>query len=165
MFILFRVVLIFTLIGIFVFRVEADPKITSQHPAVCEAINPAQSQRMQWRERGLTNTGSTPLWVMCPLITEIDLSRSDPYNTYNLHAIVLRNDSFSVMEIECAFRFFSYSQDNWVNKPLEKVALSSGISDSIIFEHDYDAPQSASIACKLPNNGVIEGLASAIIPN
>jgi hypothetical protein len=55
----------------------AQQSVWTIRSATCEAINQAQSQKMEWRATGLVNRDpSRSLWVLCPVISKFFDSNS-----------------------------------------------------------------------------------------
>ena len=126
--------------------------LSSFHSSLCEAINPAQSQRMEWREAGLINRDpSRSLWVMCPIPIAF-------YNTFtqdSYFGIVAGNNSNQSIRLDCILRY-------WVNQRLTSESQSISISPGGRAEYYWEVFDtqlvSPAVQCNLPPNASITGL-------
>jgi len=139
---------------IYVVEASAQQSVWTIHSATCEAINPAQSQKMQWRATGLVNRDpSRSLWVLCPVISKFfDSNSQDSYIS-----MIVANDNPQSIKVRCLLRVGeanTFTMQSFSNTqtvfPDDAVDFSWELENkSIIWP---------SIACKLPPNGVIAGI-------
>jgi hypothetical protein len=133
---------------------QAQQSVWTIHSSVCEAINPAQSQKMEWRETGLVNKDpSRSLWVMCPVISKFFGGNSQDSSI----AIIIANDNPQSIEVRCILRVDDGNTRSRQSFSNTKTVFPDGAVD-FSWELDNKPFVLPSIACKLPPNGVIRGI-------
>ncbi len=128
--------------------VAAEP--WSYHSAVCEAITPAQSERLEWRENGLFNKDpQSSLWVMCPMPI-----KTDNNNDVNF-GVAVGNDSDSTADVYCILRV--YNEDGKLKSYSHTLTIAPGEVGVKTWDVDDEAFWPA-IQCDMPPNTVLRGL-------
>jgi hypothetical protein len=143
---------------LFIYGVEASAQqsVWTIHSSVCEAINPAQSQKMEWRETGLVNRDpSRPLWVMCPVMSKFFDSNSQDSSI----VITIANDNPQSIEVNCILRFFEMNKETLTSSSLTQI-VSPGDQVAFFWALRNMSIGLPNIACKLPPNGVIVGISA-----
>jgi hypothetical protein len=151
---------IFILLAVFPgLEATAQQSVWTVHSSVCEAINPAQSQRMEWRETGLVNRDpSRTLWVMCPVMSKFFNS---PYQ-YSIITLLVANDSSKSMEVQCILRVADVDTMDIMAYAKTQTVVAGGAID-FLWEFEDKPFVLPSVACNLPPNGVIAGILSGFL--
>lgn len=129
---------------------QAASDTFSYHSAICEAITPAQSAQMEWRETGLINKDpSNNLWVMCPMPIKTE-DRGDVN-----FGVAIGNTGSQTVDVDCILRIFdddarmkSYSHTLRVN-PGGVQVKTWDIDEQVFWP---------AIQCNLPPDAVLRGL-------
>ena len=122
----------------------------SYHSAICEAITPAQSGQMEWRENGLFNKDpQRSLWVMCPMPI-----KSDDNSDVNL-GVAVGNDSNQVVDVDCILRV--YDDDGRLKSSSYTLRIQPGQVGVKTWDEN-DQIFWPAIQCNLPPNTVLRGL-------
>ncbi len=130
------------------------------HASICEAINPAQSQQMEWRETGLVNRDpSRSLWVMCPIPLE---NLSGEFEDSSI-SMSVGNSNSSPIEIRCILRAGSMASGR-LETFSKTVAVGSRDTASFVWEIFDNSLVAPSIACNLPPNGHVVGTITLVLP-
>ena len=122
----------------------------SYHSAICEAITPAQSGNMEWRENGLFNKDpERSLWVMCPMPIKVEDN-----NDVNF-GVAIGNESTEVVDVDCLLRV--YDEDGKLRSESYTLRVQPGEVDVKTWDVNYEAYWPA-IQCNLPPNTVLRGM-------
>jgi len=122
----------------------------SYHSAICEAITPAQSGQMEWRENGLINKDpSRSLWVMCPMPIKTDDNEDVNFG------VALANPSDSVVDVDCILRIFD--EDGGMQSYSHTLRIQPGQIGVKTWDVNDEAFWPA-IQCNLPPNTVLRGM-------
>ena len=133
---------------------SAQQSIWTIHASTCEAINPAQSQWMEWRETGLVNRDpSRSLWVMCPVMSKFFDS---PFQNSYIAMLVL-NDNTQSIQVNCILRAIDGNSESLVSYSQTKTVFPGDATD-FAWELENQSILLPSIACNLPPNGVVAGI-------
>ena len=138
---------------------SAQPSVWTIHSSTCEAINPAQSQKMEWRETGLVNNDpSRSLWVMCPVMSKyFNTPSPDSYI-----GIVVGNDSSQPMPVNCILRVLDLQSARLKSYSMKKI-VNPGDVGSLEWELTDQSIMLPSIACNLPPKGVVAGMVAGFV--
>ena len=124
----------------------------SFHSSLCDAINPAQSQMMEWRETGLINRDpNNPLWVMCPIPTAFHNNvTQDSY-----FGVVGENASNQTVQLRCILR---YSKNQSIHSESKTISMGPGGRAEFFWEVHNTQLVGPAVQCELPPNVEILGL-------
>jgi hypothetical protein len=129
---------------------QAAADTFSYHSAICEAITPAQSAQMEWREDGLINKDpSRALWVMCPMPIKTE-DREDVN-----FAVAIGNTSNKTVDVDCILRV--YDDDANLKSHSHTLRIGAGQVDSKSWDIDEQVFWPA-IQCNMPPDTVLRGL-------
>jgi hypothetical protein len=129
---------------------QAAADTFSYHSAICEAITPAQSAKMEWREDGLINKDpSRSLWVMCPMPIKTE-DREDVN-----FAVAIGNMSNITVDVDCILRV--YDDDANLKSYSHTLRIDPGQVDSNSWDIDEQVFWPA-IQCNMPPDTVLRGL-------
>jgi len=141
--------LIFTIASVF-YAQQAASDTFSYHSAICEAITPAQSAKMEWREAGLINTDpNNSLWVMCPM--PIKVKENEDVN----FGVAIGNAGNEVVDVDCILRVFD--EDGKMKSESYTLRVQPGAVGVKTWDVDDEVFWPA-IQCNLPPDTVLRGL-------
>lgn len=138
---------------------SAQQSIWTTHSSVCEAINPAQAQMMQWRPEWLINKDpNRTLWVMCPVMSKyFDNDLQDSVIT-----IGSGNDNDLPIKVNCILRIVDLETERLTSHSQTKT-IAPGTSELFAWQFEDKPLAFPNIACNLPPNGTLLGIISAFI--
>jgi hypothetical protein len=129
--------------------------IVSFHSSICEAITPAQSQMMEWRETGLINRDpNNPLWVMCPIPTAF----YDNFTQDSFFGVVAANESNQTVQLRCILR---YGVNRLMHSESKTMSMGPGGRAEFLWEIYNTQLVTPAVQCDLPPNVAITGLVGA----
>ncbi|MBE9540486.1 MAG: hypothetical protein IMF06_15495 [Proteobacteria bacterium] len=145
----FLPLLIFTITSVF-YAQQAASDTFSYHSAICEAITPAQSAKMEWREAGLINKDpNNSLWVMCPMPIKVEDHKDVNFG------VAIGNSGNTVVDVDCILRVFN--DDGKLKSHSYTLRVGPGEVNSKTWDIDDEVFWPA-IQCNLPPNTVLRGL-------
>ena len=111
--------------------------LMSFHSSLCEAINPAQSQRMQWRETGLIN-------------------RDPNFTQDSFFGVVASNQSNQPVQLTCILR---YSEAQTIRSESQTFSMSPNGGRAEFYWEVYNTQLVGPVVqCNLPPNVSVIGL-------
>jgi hypothetical protein len=129
---------------------QAAADTFSYHSAICEAITPAQSALLEWREDGLINKDPiNTLWVMCPMPIKTE-DREDVN-----FGVSIGNRSDQTVDVNCILRV--YDDDGDQKSYSHTLRINSGRVGSKSWDVDEQVFWPA-IQCNMPPDTVLRGL-------
>jgi hypothetical protein len=124
----------------------------SFHSSLCEAITPAQSHMMEWRETGLINRDpNMPLWVMCPIpMAFYATSTQDSF-----FGVIAENASSQTVQLRCILRYLANGS---IRSESMTRSMGPGERADFFWERYNTELLFSAVQCELPPNVAIVGL-------